>query len=120
MLRRGGLLVAVTWGDDYRELEVLQETRSRLGLEPRPTLSAAGLAARLSGADFRHVVVHEVRMPAVHASVGAYLAYRRAFGPLDAPVGGDQDAAARTLAACAGRLGPSRSTSASSAISIRV
>lgn len=101
VLRPGGVLAAVTWGDDYRELELLQEARSRLGLPPRPTTSAAELAARLRRAGFRRVEVREVRMPVVHDSVAAYLAYRQAFGPVPDLATSDADDSLRTLAGCA-------------------
>lgn len=101
VLRPGGLLVAVTWGDDYRELDLLQETRAQLGLMPRPTLSAAELAARLRRAGYRRVVVQEVRLPVVHASVESYLAYRQAFGPVRDLVTPEPEDLLRTLAACA-------------------
>jgi ubiquinone/menaquinone biosynthesis C-methylase UbiE len=101
VLRPGGLLVGVTWGDDYRELDVLQQTRARLGVEPRSTLSAADLTARLSAVGLRRVLVQEVRLPAVHASVGAYLDYRQAFSQVRDLVAGDPDAMLHTLASCA-------------------
>ena len=98
VLRPGGLLAAVTWGDDYRELEVLQEARRRLGMPPRPTASAAGLADRLGEVGFRQVRVTEVRLPVVHASVAAYVDYRQAFGPVRDPALPDPDEALRALA----------------------
>ena len=101
VLRQRGLLVAVTWGDDYRELDVLQQARACLGLAPRPTLSAAELTGRLRRAGYREVVVNEVRLPVVHASVAAYIAYREAFGPLRDPAIPDPDEVVRALAASA-------------------
>jgi ubiquinone/menaquinone biosynthesis C-methylase UbiE len=101
VLRPGGVLAAVTWGDDYRELELLQEARSRLGLPPRPTTSAAGLTTRLRRAGFRRVEVRDVRMPVVHDSVAAYLDYRQAFGPVPDVATTDADDALSTLADCA-------------------
>jgi ubiquinone/menaquinone biosynthesis C-methylase UbiE len=108
VLRPGGLLVGVSWGDDYRELDLLQQTRARLGLEPRATMSAADLAAGLSRAGYRSVTVQEVRLPVVHASVPSYLDYRQAFGQVRDLVAGDPDAMLRTLAACAGRYSDPR------------
>jgi ubiquinone/menaquinone biosynthesis C-methylase UbiE len=102
VLRPQGLLVGVTWGDDYRELDLLQETRARLGLAPRETTSAAELVCRLSRAGFRGVTVREVRLPAVHASVESYLGYRQAFGQVRDLVAGQPDEMLRTLAACTG------------------
>ena len=102
VLRPGGILAAVTWGDDYRELQLLQEARRRLGLPPRETTDAARLSARLSAVGYRHLSVREVRLPAVHASVDDYLAYRQAFGPVRDLVTPDADATLRTLADCAG------------------
>ena len=101
VLRPGGVLAAVTWGDDYRELDLLQEARRRLGLPLRETTDAARLAARLETAGFGRVAVRDVRLPAVHASVDAYLAYRQAFGPVRDLVSGDHDTLLRTLADCA-------------------
>lgn len=82
VLRRGAVLVGATWGDDYRELELLRDARRRLGLPQRPSTSAADLAARLQRAGYRKVAVREERLPVVHPSVGAYLEYRQAFGPV--------------------------------------
>jgi ubiquinone/menaquinone biosynthesis C-methylase UbiE len=101
VLRHRGLLAAVTWGDDYRELELLQQGRSRLGLPPRPTLSAGELTRRLERAGYREIVVNEVRLPVVHPSVAAYLAYRQAFGPGSEATTPDADDALRALAASA-------------------
>ena len=97
VLRRGGHLVAVTWGDDYRELELLRETRQRLGLPPRATLNAEELAARVTGTGFRAATVRDVRMPVVHDSLAAYVAYRGAFGPIPDLVTADPDATVRAL-----------------------
>jgi ubiquinone/menaquinone biosynthesis C-methylase UbiE len=101
VLRPAGLLVGVTWGDDYRELDLLQETRARLGLAPRESLSATDLSARLRRSGYRRVDVREVRLPAVHESVECYLAYRRAFGPVRDLVTPDHQDMLRALAACA-------------------
>ena len=70
----------LTRGDDYRELDLLQETRAQLGLAPPVSLSAGDLSARLRRARYRRVQIQEVRLPVVHDSVASYLAYRQAFG----------------------------------------
>lgn len=82
VLRPGGLVAGVTWGDDYSELACLQAVRRLLDLAPRPTTSPAEVTARLEGAGYREVDVRDARLPAVHASVDAYLDFRQAFGPI--------------------------------------
>jgi len=86
VLRPGGRLVATTWGDSYAELALLQDARARLGMQPRPITNPVEVRSRLRRVGYADVAVTEVRMPVVHASVPAYLAYRRAFGQL--PDGG--------------------------------
>jgi SAM-dependent methyltransferase len=93
VLRPDGRLVATTWGDSYSELALLQETRERLGLPPRPVTTAAELRSRLRRAGWAEVALEEVRLPIVHPSLESYLAYRGAFGPL--PPGGPGTAQVR-------------------------
>jgi SAM-dependent methyltransferase len=101
VLRTGGFLVATTWGDDYRELALLAEARRRLDLPPRPTTSAAALGDRLEDGGYREVAVRPARLPVVHDSVEAYLAYRASFGPVPDLRTSDEHALASTIAACA-------------------
>src|SRR5215204_3114162 len=98
VLRPGGVLVGATWGDDYRELDLLQETGALLGLAPRESLSATDLVARLRRTRYRRVDVREVRLPVIHASVEDYLAYRQAFGSVRDLVTSEHDDALRALA----------------------
>jgi SAM-dependent methyltransferase len=98
VLRPGAVLAGVTWGDDYRELELLQAARRRLGLPPRTTTSAADLSARLHRAGYRQVAVRGERLPVIHASVPAYLDYRQAFGPVRDPLAPGPDDSLRALA----------------------
>lgn len=85
LLRADGWLVVSTWGDDYSELELLQRAGRRLGLPQRPVTTAGDLRDRLRAAGLVEPHVGELRLPAVHESVSAYLAYRKAFGaPADA------------------------------------
>jgi SAM-dependent methyltransferase len=100
VLRPGGLVAGVTWGDDYRELECAQEARRRLHLPPRRTTSPAEVADLLEQAGYREVVVRQARMAAVHGSVAAYLDFRRAFGPIPGLSSADADDLLRTLAEC--------------------
>ena len=87
MLVPGGRFVACTWGNDYAELDLLQEARRRLDVEPRPVVTAADLQARTRRAGFRDVRVTSFRIPVVHASVAAYRDYRCAFGSMPLPDG---------------------------------
>lgn len=87
MLAPGGRFVACTWGDDYAELDLLQEARRRLGVEPRTVLRATDLDARVCDAGFHDVSVSSFRLPVVHDSLSAYRAYRSAFGPVPVPDG---------------------------------
>lgn len=81
----GGRLVACTWGDRYAELDLLQEARRVLGVEPRPVTTAVDVAARARAAGFRDVTVTPFRLPVVHQSLDAYVAYRSAFGAVPLP-----------------------------------
>jgi len=101
VMRPGGHLVAVTWGDDYRELELLQATRALLGIPPRETISPTDLAARLWRTGYRRVEVREARLPVTHESVASYLAYRGAFGPVPDLMAPHENDALRALADCA-------------------
>lgn len=101
VMRPGGLLVAVTWGDDYRELDLLQAARRHLGLALRETTSASDLSARLRRTGYRRVDVREVRLHVVHESVESYLTYRQAFGPVQDSSTAEQHRALRALARCA-------------------
>jgi ubiquinone/menaquinone biosynthesis C-methylase UbiE len=100
VLRTGGLVAGVTWGDDYSELACLQEVRRRLDLPPRPTTSPADVAERLERAGFGDVVVRDARLPAAHASVAAYLDYRRAFGLIPDLTPADNERLMATLTEC--------------------
>jgi SAM-dependent methyltransferase len=98
VLRPAGLLVAATWGDDYRELDLLQAARRQLDLPPRDTTSVSELSARLWRTGYRRVDVREVRLDVIHESVDSYLAYRQAFGPAPDSSTPEQDAALHALA----------------------
>jgi ubiquinone/menaquinone biosynthesis C-methylase UbiE len=100
VLRRGGLVAGVTWGDDYSELACLQEVRRRLGLPLRPTTSPAEVVERLERAGYRDVVVRGARLPAVYSSVAAYLSYRQAFGPIPGLTSVTADEMQATLTEC--------------------
>jgi SAM-dependent methyltransferase len=100
VLRPGGLVAGVTWGDDYRELECAQEARRRLHLPPRRTTSPAEIADRLAGAGYGEVVVRDTRLSAVHPSVAAYLDFRRAFGPIPGLNPAESEDLLRMLADC--------------------
>lgn len=80
LLRRPGTFVSATWGDDYRELVLLNAARRRVGLDPYPRNTAASACAHLTAAGLAGVGVSSVRLPAVHESVEHYLAYRASFG----------------------------------------
>lgn len=101
LLRPGGRLVAVTWGDDYRELDVLNAARARLGTAPRVPTTRAGVTERLGRTGWREVCVEDVRLGVVHDSVAAYLAYRQAFGPVPGLTGAEVEEMLAALAASA-------------------
>jgi SAM-dependent methyltransferase len=86
MLAPGGRFFACTWGDDYAELDLLQAARRRLDVEPRPVTRPDALLSRLAAGGFHDVALTSLRLPVAHASLSAYLDYRKAFGTM--PVSG--------------------------------
>lgn len=80
LLRPGGRLVLGTWGVDYAERRLLDDTRRRARLEPYPPGNLEATVGRLERAGLCDVVLTEHALPAVHRSVGDYLRYRASFG----------------------------------------
>jgi demethylmenaquinone methyltransferase/2-methoxy-6-polyprenyl-1,4-benzoquinol methylase len=80
VLRRGGALAVAFWGDTYRELELLNRVRARVGIELAAPPDPGAVAARVEAAGFEAVRVRTVRLDAEYPDADAYLAYRAAFG----------------------------------------
>lgn len=81
ILRPGGRLVLVTWGSAYTELDLIRATRRRLGEdESVPGSSIEDIVRRAHRAGFGAIQHEDVLLSVEHASVDAYLAYRKAFG----------------------------------------
>jgi SAM-dependent methyltransferase len=87
VLTPGGRLVACTWGDDYAELRLMQAARALVGMEPRPVTTAQDVSGIARASGFTDVAVTSFRLPVTHASLGAYTAYRQAFGAMPLPEG---------------------------------
>lgn len=98
LLRPGGRLALAVWGDGYRELDVLDRARARVGLDPYPPPVGAATARLARDLGFAEVRRERHRLPVRHDSVDAYLDYRSAFGR---PPGVDQRLQRRLLAAIA-------------------
>jgi SAM-dependent methyltransferase len=98
LLRPGGRLALAVWGDDYRELQVLNRARTGLGLDPYPPAAGAASARRARDLGLVDVRIERHRLAVRHGDLGAYVAYRAAFGR---PPGVDEDLHERLLAAIA-------------------
>ncbi len=80
VLRRGGTLSVAFWGEHYRELELLNRVRSRVGIELAVPPVPESIAERVRAAGFADVAVRTVQIDATYDDADAYLAYRAAFG----------------------------------------
>ncbi len=80
VLRAGGRLVALTWGNRYTERDLLDAARSAAGLAPNPPATLASVPRRLRDAGFVDVRRRTRTATVVHDSPDAYLSYRAAFG----------------------------------------
>ena len=80
VLRRGGRLAVVAWGARYQETQLLNVARAAVGVGPYPTVHLRAIAPRLERSGFSHVRQRTRPMRVRHASVAAYLDYRRGFG----------------------------------------
>jgi SAM-dependent methyltransferase len=98
LLRPGGRIALAVWGDGYRELDVLDRARVRLGLDPYPPAAGPASARRASELGLVSVRLERHRLPVVHEDLDSYVAYRGAFGR---PPGVDPRLQAELLAAIA-------------------
>lgn len=80
VLRPDGRLAVATWGAVYQETELLNLARAYVGVDPYPKVRLGAIGQRLRRAGFTNVRQRTRPMTARHASVEAYLDYRRAFG----------------------------------------
>lgn len=80
VLRPGGRLAVAAWGARYQETRILNVARAAVGVGPYPTVHLRAIVPRLERAGFRSVRQRTAPMTARHASMDAYLEYRRAFG----------------------------------------
>lgn len=80
VLGPGGRLAVAGWGARYQETRMLNVARAAVGVDPYPKVRLRAISGRLRGAGFADIEQHTRPMTAHHASIDAYLAYRRAFG----------------------------------------
>jgi ubiquinone/menaquinone biosynthesis C-methylase UbiE len=80
VLRPGGRLAVAAWGARYQELELLNAARASVGVGPYPVADLHAIRPRLRRLGLAGVRQRTRPMTAVHASVDAYLDYRRGFG----------------------------------------
>jgi SAM-dependent methyltransferase len=97
VLGRGSSLVIACWGEGYRELDLLQRARERLGCGSYPTGVVNQVRARADRSGLVDVVLEAVRLPVRHDSLDEYLAYRGAFGRMPWLPEGSDDAWQRLL-----------------------
>jgi SAM-dependent methyltransferase len=88
----GAPLLLTCWGEGYRELDLLQAARTRLGAGSYPTGVAERVRQRADKAGLVDLSVEDVRIPVSHASLDEYVAYRHAFGRMPwIPEGADDE-----------------------------
>jgi len=80
VLTPGGRLAFAGWGARYEETAMLNVARAAVGVEPYPVVRLRTIAGRLARAGFTSIRQRTRPMTARHASIDAYLDYRRAFG----------------------------------------
>jgi ubiquinone/menaquinone biosynthesis C-methylase UbiE len=80
VLTPGGRLAIAGWGARYEETAMLNVARAAVGVEPYPVVRLRTIAGRLARAGFTSIRQRTRPMTARHASIDAYLDYRRAFG----------------------------------------
>ena len=80
VLAPGGRLAVVAWGARYEETELLNVARAAVGVGPYPVVRLPSIRGRLSRDGFSNLRQSTRPMSVTHASLGDYLAYRRAFG----------------------------------------
>jgi ubiquinone/menaquinone biosynthesis C-methylase UbiE len=80
VLAPGGRLAVAAWGARYEETELLNVARAAVGVGPYPAVRLRSIRGRLSRAGFTNVRQSTRPLTVTHASLEAYLAYRRAFG----------------------------------------
>jgi ubiquinone/menaquinone biosynthesis C-methylase UbiE len=80
VLRPGGRLAVVGWGARYQETALLNVARAAIDVGPYPAVHLRAFGPRLRRAGFVAVRQRTRPMRVTHASVEAYLEYRRAFG----------------------------------------
>jgi SAM-dependent methyltransferase len=85
VLRPGGRLGVATWGATYQETALLNVARAAVNVEPYPKVQLRAIPRRLERAGFIEVRQRTRPMTARHASLAAYLEYRRAFGTVGYP-----------------------------------
>lgn len=88
VLRPGGRFALSMWGPAYRELDLMNRAKERLGDPPIPSPDPHGVIARLTAAGLEDVEVHELELAPQYRSIDDYLAYRRGFG---VPLGSSPD-----------------------------
>jgi len=84
VLRPGGRLAIAWWGPAYRELELLDAVRRRIGIAPQPNPDPTEAVERVREAGFRSIEHTVETLAFSHADVAAYLDYRRGFGRANA------------------------------------
>jgi SAM-dependent methyltransferase len=80
VLAPGSPIILTCWGEDYRELELLQQARHRLGAGSYPTGVRQAIHDRATRVGLVDVEIETVRLPVVHNSLDDYIAYRQSFG----------------------------------------
>ncbi|HET7473915.1 MAG TPA: class I SAM-dependent methyltransferase [Candidatus Limnocylindrales bacterium] len=80
VLRPGGRLTVAYWGPAYRELDLLNVVRARVGIDPAVPPDRAAVIDRVAAAGFGSIEIAEHRFPSIYRDAEAYLAYRAAFG----------------------------------------
>ena len=80
VLKTRGRLAVAAWGARYQETQLLNVARAAVGVGPYPTVHLRAIGRRLERAGFTSVRQRTRPMRATHASVEAYLDYRRGFG----------------------------------------
>lgn len=80
VLRPGGRLAVAAWGARYQETRLLNVARAAVGVGPYPEVRLRAIGPRLARAGFTSIRQRTRPMHARHASISAYLDYRRGFG----------------------------------------
>jgi SAM-dependent methyltransferase len=80
VLRSDGQLGVAYWGPAYRELDMLNRVRSRVGIDVAVPPHPRAVVDRIERAGFRDLRTAERRFDADYATAEDYLAYRAAFG----------------------------------------